>query len=194
MAKSKSGIKINNYEDLVKELKTWEVSPQETWDLVYNMKVGLDPRTIWKIQRYYHYAIKRLSAFTEISKKKWNDPKLSKLKGEDHFKEIKKYMPKRVDTIKELVNSEFYEFLFKFHNKKRKFDKRKEVKILEKLLADKREDKYFTAQWLDIMAETESKWESRMNKKNSIMLENGKLKKEFSFDRPGFTTLLKFLR
>ena len=44
------------------------------------------------------------------------------------------------------------------------------------------------------MAETESKWERRMNKKNSIMLENGKLKKEFSFDRPGFTTLLKFLR
>ena len=194
MSKSKSGIKIKSYDDLVKELKTWEVSPQETWDLVYNMKVGLDKRTIWKIQRYYHYAIKRLSIFTEISKEKSNDPKISNLKGEKHFKEIKKYLPKRVDTIKELVDSEFYEFLFKFHNKKRKFDKRSEVKNLEKLLADKREDKYFTAQWLDIMAETEQKWESRMNKKESTMLENGMLKKEFSFDRPVFRTLLKFLR
>ena len=194
MSKSKSGIKIKSYDDLVKELKTWEVSPQETWDLVYNMKVGLDQRTIWKIQRYYHYAIRRMFVFTKISKEKSNDPKINKLKGENHFKEIGKYLPKRVDTIKELVNSEFYEFLFKFHNKKRKFDKRKEVKNLEKLLADKREDKYFTAQWLDIMAETESKWVSRMNKKESTMLENGLLKKEFSFDRPGFRTLLKFLR
>ena len=42
MSKSKSGIKINSYDDLVKELKTWEVSPQETWDLIYNMKVGLE--------------------------------------------------------------------------------------------------------------------------------------------------------
>ena len=31
------------------------------------------------------------------------------------------------------------------------------------------------------MAETESKWVSRMNKKESTMLENGLLKKEFSF-------------
>ena len=62
--------KIKSYDDLVKELKTWEVSPQETWDLVYNMKVGLDKRTIWKIQRYYHYAIRRMFFFTKISKEK----------------------------------------------------------------------------------------------------------------------------
>ena len=94
MSKSKSGIKIKSYDDLVKELKTWEVSPQETWDLVYNMKVGLDKRTIWKIQRYYHYAIRRMFVFTKISKEKSNDPKINKLKGENHFKEIENIFQK----------------------------------------------------------------------------------------------------
>ncbi len=192
MAKNKSSIKINNYDDLVKELKNWDVSPQETWDLVFNMKLGIDKRTIWKLQRYYHYAIKRLFVFTDISKQNDNNPKIKQLKGEQHFAEIKKLMPKRVDTIKELVSSDFYQLFFKFNNKKRKFDSRLEVKNLEKLLADKREDKYFTAQYMDLIAESESRWSQKKGK--SMLNEEGNLKEEFSFDRPGFRTLLRYLR
>ncbi len=192
MAKNKSSIKINNYDDLVKELKNWDVSPQETWDLVFNMKLGIDKRTIWKLQRYYHYAIKRLFVFTDISKQNDNNPKIKQLKGEQHFAEIKKLMPKRVDTIKELVSSDFYQHFFKFNNNKRKFDSRLEVKNLEKLLADKREDKYFTAQYMDLIAESESRWSQ--NKVKSMLNEEGNLKEEFSFDRPGFRTLLRYLR
>ena len=101
-------------------------------------------------------------------------------------------MPKRVDTIKELVSSDFYQLFFKFNNKKRKFDSRLEVKNLEKLLADKREDKYFTAQYMDLIAESESRWSQKKGK--SMLNEEGNLKDEFSFDRPGFRTLLRYLR
>ena len=97
---------------LVKELKNWDVSPQETWDPVFNMKLGIDKRTIWKLQRYYHYAIRRLIVFTDISKQNDNNPKIKQLKGEQQFAEIKKLMPKRVDTIKELVSSDFYQLFF----------------------------------------------------------------------------------
>ena len=35
--------KVNSYEQLVKKLKKWEVSPQETWDLIQKIKFN----TIW---------------------------------------------------------------------------------------------------------------------------------------------------
>ena len=30
--------KVNSYEQLVEKLKKWEVSPQETWDLIQKIK------------------------------------------------------------------------------------------------------------------------------------------------------------
>ena len=94
--------------------------------------------------------------------------------------------------LKNWLAQTFINFFFKFNNKKRKFDSRLEVKNLEKLLADKREDKYFTAQYMDLIAESESRWSQKKGK--SMLNEEGNLKDEFSFDRPGFRTLLRYLR
>ena len=51
MAKKTDIEKIDNYEQLIKKLKLWEVSPQETWDLVQKIKFNTSKKTIWKINR-----------------------------------------------------------------------------------------------------------------------------------------------
>ena len=84
--------KILDYDDLIKQLKKWDVSPQETWDLVYKMKLGLDTKTVWKLQRFNHFARLRLNSFVEVSKKKEKDHYVSTLNWQDYLLEIKKHL------------------------------------------------------------------------------------------------------
>ena len=88
MARGKSSKVIKDYNDLVANLKKWNISPQDTWDLVYKMKLGLDSKTVWKLQRFNHYARFRLYAFAEIAKKKETDPNFKNLKGQDYLNKI----------------------------------------------------------------------------------------------------------
>ena len=47
--------KINSYEHLVEKLKKWEVSPQETWNLIQKIKFKGSPKTIWKMSKFHMY-------------------------------------------------------------------------------------------------------------------------------------------
>ena len=190
MARGKSSKIIKDYEDLVDNLKKWNISPQETWDLVYKMKLGLDTKTVWKLQRFNHYAHHRFTAFAEIAKKKEKDPQFKKLKGQDYLRELKKHLPKRVDTIRKLVNSNLYLIYFNFFNKEKKLDKRKEIKNLEKLIIDKRQDQWFSAQWLDAMTDVEENF----RKTGSFLKSEKTISIEKTFDRPIYRDILKILR
>ena len=55
MAKKTDIEKIDNYEQLIKKLKLWEVSPQETWDLVQKIKFNTSKKTIWKMRKFHMY-------------------------------------------------------------------------------------------------------------------------------------------
>ena len=190
MARGKSSKIIKDYNDLVANLKKWNISPQDTWDLVYKMKLGLDSKTVWKLQRFNHYARFRLYAFAEIAKKKETDPNFKNLKGQDYLIKIKKLLPKRVDTIRKLVNSSFYLPFFNFFNRGKKLDKRKEVKNLEKLIIDKRQDHWFSAEWLDAIGDVEESF----RKTGSFVKSEKALKVEHTFDRPFYRDILKILR
>ena len=193
MAKGKSTKKIKDYDDLIKQLKKWDVSPQETWDLVYKMKLGLDTKTVWKLQRFNHFARLRLNSFVEVSKKKEKDHYVSTLNWQDYLLEIKKHLPKRVDTIKELVDSLFYSAFYKFYFKNKTLDikqKRKEIKNLEKLIIDKRQDKWFQPEWIDAVEDMENAFVQT----GSFKKVSKQLKVKSYFDRPGFRDILKILR
>ncbi len=177
MARGKSSKVIKDYNDLVANLKKWNISPQDTWDLVYKMKLGLDSKTVWKLQRFNHYARFRLYAFAEIAKKKETDPNFKNLKGQDYLNKIKKLLPKRVDTIRKLVNSSFYLPFFDFFNNGKKLDIRKEVKNLEKLIIDKRQDHWFSAEWLDAIGDVEESF----RKTGSFVKSEKALKVEHTF-------------
>mgnify|MGYP001219089001 CR=1 FL=1 len=141
--------KVNSYEQLVEKLKKWEVSPQETWNLIQKTKFKSSSKTIWKMAKFHMYFEQRIldlgkenrvEKVVELADK-------SSLTGTAHmiefYKNVKKFLPKRVDTIKKLVESDGYKNRYKFFNKNKKFDTRLEIKNLEKLIADKRQDKYW---------------------------------------------------
>ena len=141
--------KIDTYEQLVEKLKLWEVSPQETWNLIQKIKFNTSGKTIWKMVKFNLYIEYRGASLIndKVLDKVDKLADKSKLMGKAHMveycKNIKKYLPKRVDAIKKLVESDKYQIRYKFFNKNKKFDSRLEIKNLEKLIADKRQDKYW---------------------------------------------------
>ena len=144
MAKKTDIEKIDNYEQLIEKLKLWEVSPQETWDLVQKIKFNTSKKTIWKMRKFHMYIEYR--GMSLIDDKVLDKVEIlankSKLMGRAHmieyFKNVKKYLPNRVDSIKKLVNSDLYKSSFKFFNKNKKIDIRLEIKNLEKLIAEQK--------------------------------------------------------
>jgi len=169
-------IKINDYNHLVENLKKFGISPQETWDLVEKTKIQLNKKTRWKLEKYFHYLMIRINELGEVYKKNKFDPKINELKGIKHFEKIKKYLPKRVDSIRKLVNMPLYFHGFNYFEHGKKFDKRKEVKNLEKLIIDKRQDYWWNPVWFDMVSETY------------------KSKNRISFALPGYKDLVKILR
>ena len=155
--------KINSYEHLVEKLKKWEVSPQETWNLIQKIKFKGSPKTIWKMSKFHMYIRFRMADL--VNSKEYNNivkiSMESKLMGKAHMNElftnIQKILPKKVDTIRKLVKSEQYKFKFEYFNKNKKFDERSEVKNLEKLIADKRQEAYWDPELFYKMEEIVSK-------------------------------------
>lgn len=172
--------KIDSYDQLIENLKKRNINPQEAWELIYKVKIGLDSKTVWKLDKFYQYVLERLGALYDIYPKAESDPKINSLYGKDHLQALKKLLPKRVDTIRKVVNSELYFKGFQVFNKNKKFDKRKEVKNLEKLIADKRQDEWWHPAWIDAIGDSWNK-----EKEKPIRLK---------FDKPGFRELLKILR
>lgn len=172
--------KINNYEELIDNLKRRNISPQDAWDIVYRVKVRLDPKTVWKLDKFYAYILERLHALHDVYPQAIADKKISKLYGDEHLIALKKILPKRVETIRKVVSSDLFLAGFKFYNGNKKFDKRKEIENLEKLIAEKRQDEWWHPAWIDAIGES---WGKTDNENKSI-----------KFDKPGFRQLLKILR
>ena len=98
-----------------------------------------------------------------------------------------------MDTIKELVDSLFYSAFYKFYFKNKTLDikqKRKEIKNLEKLIIDKRQDKWFQPEWIDAVEDMENAFVQT----GSFKKVSKQLKVKSYFDRPGYRDILKILR
>ena len=65
------------------------------------------------------------------------------LKKPSELKKLSKKLPKRVDSIRKLVKTSLFKKGFKSFNKDKKLDERAEIKNLEKLIPDKRQNKWF---------------------------------------------------
>ena len=183
MEKKKDIEKINSYEQLVKKLQSAEVSPQEAWNLIDKVKLKIPTKTIWKLDRFHQYLVLRIIAFANERENIEKDPKIKKIlktsNVDDYLKAIKKYLPKRVATIRELVKTPEYQVKFKKFNKGKKMDERAEIKNLEKLIVDSRQVPYWDSKLLNIIEETKSRVEGR---------------KSMNFDTLPSEKLIKFLR
>ena len=141
--------KINSYEQLVEKLKQWEVSPQETWNLIQKTKFKSSSKTIWKMAKFHMYCEQRI---LDLGKKNRVEKAVeladkSSLTGTAHmiefYKNVKKFLPKRVDSVRSLVKSDRYKARFKYFNKDKEFDEYDEIKNLAKLIVEKRQDAYW---------------------------------------------------
>ena len=183
MEKKKDIEKINSYERLVEKLKSAEVSPQEAWNLIEKVKLKIPTKTIWKLDKFHQYIVLRIIAFANQRENIEKDPKIKKLimtsNTDDYLNAIKKYLPKRVATIKELVKTPEYQVKFKKFNKGKKMDERAEIKNLEKLIVDSRQVPYWDVRLLNMIEEEKSRVEGR---------------KPMNFDTLPSEKLLKFLR
>ena len=175
--------KINTYEQLVEKLKSAEVSPREAWNLIEKVKLKIPMKTVWKMDKFHQYIVLRIIAFAKEKENIEKDPKVIKLiqtsNTDEYLKAIKKYLPKRVTTIKELVKTQEYQVKFKKFNKGKKMDERAEIKNLEKLIVDARQKRYWDVKLIDMIEKTKSKVEGR---------------KPLNFDTVPSKKLLKFLR
>tara|TARA_B100000989_G_C19392460_1_gene406328 strand:- start:221 stop:781 length:561 start_codon:yes stop_codon:yes gene_type:complete len=186
MEEKKNIKKIDSYEQLIEKLKLWEVSPQETWDLVEKIKFNTKDKTIWKMSKFHMYIEQRIldmgkenrmDKVVEIAEK-------SELMGRAHMIEfylnVKKILPKRVDSIRSLVKSARYKSKFEYFNKNKKFDERAEIKNLEKLIIDKRQNVYWDPK---LFADMEK-----------VISETRGARKPFDFEALPGRELLKVLR
>ena len=165
MTKKTNVEKIDTYEHLVEKLKSAVVSPQQAWNLIEKVKLKIPTKTIWKLDRFHQYLVLRIIAFANERENIEKDPKIKKIlktsNTDDYLKAIKKYLPKRVTTIRELVKTPEYQVKFKKFNKGKKMDERAEIKNLEKLIVDSRQVPYWDVRLLNMIEETKSRVEGR---------------------------------
>ena len=198
-------IKVDSYDELINKLKSYNIKPQEAFNLAYKNKYQYNARYFWtmtkigmyKNQRVLDLILVRIKLFpvakqskTQIKKNekksfkllrmideaKKIEKKIKKLKGKDYtglksrlakletkledkwklkglpeqkkrslykkneyeFNEGAKKMPKKIDTCKTVVASKEFKEEFKSFYPNEKFDERKEVQNLHKLVTEKR--------------------------------------------------------
>lgn len=170
---------IKSYLKLTEKLKENDISPQEAWDLIYKVKVKTNKKTIWKLEKFKKYASERLDALYDVFSKDKKD-QIKSLNGKDYLLALKKILPKRVDTIRKVVDSKQFLLDFNYFHKHKKIDKRKEVKNLEKLIVDKRQDQWWDIVWMSTLGEA--------SKKNKLILI------DLKYNKTGYKELLNTLR
>ncbi len=178
--------KIDTYEQLVEKLRSWEVSPQETWNLVQKIKFKSSTKTVWKMAKFHMYLEQRILDLGKENRaeKAVELAEKSKLTGKAHmiefYRNVKKFSPKRVDSIRNLVKSTRYKARFEYFNKNKKFDEYAEIKNLEKLIVDKRQNVYWDPK---LFADMEK-----------VVSETRGIRKPFDFESLPGRELLKALR
>ena len=60
-------ILINNYDQLIKELKLHEISAQEAFDLAYKIKYPFNYRYYWTRNRISMYLKRRINSYLKIN-------------------------------------------------------------------------------------------------------------------------------
>ena len=134
--KAGSPVKITTYDQLIDRLKSFNVSPQEAYNLVAKNKFEFNARYYWTMTRINLYLKRRLTE---------SGPLFMKYKSRKRsiLKKIIDEMPKKIASIREVVRSDTYKKYFKIYNPKAKLDERKEWENLSKLVTEKRHNGKF---------------------------------------------------
>ena len=180
----KKNIVVSNYDQLIKELKSHNISAQEAFNLAYKNKYQFNARYHWTMARigmylktryfqymtsfleelYQQYILKQNPSWVDLgglSLKKFkykyikHDANLLKDIPQKQKKIIGRHalsnMSKKIDSCRKTVNSEDFIIQFKKFNPKAKFEARKEVQNLHKLVTEKRHRKKFYEREWDII-------------------------------------------
>ena len=162
---------IKSYVELIKKLKFNNVSPQEAHDLIMKNKFQTNKRYFWTMEKISYYLDARFIELQKyaIKNKKWMNKKLSEERLSNALNNINQLkfdkeiikaakegliFSKRVDSCRKAVNGEGFfapktnvfkkSFLIYFPLKK--FDARKEVQTLQKLVSEKKHSGKFIKQ------------------------------------------------
>ena len=150
----KKEIFIKSYVELIKKLKFNNISPQEAHDLVIKNKFQTNKRYFWTLDRITIYLLVRWQELREVAQKIliYKTDK-AKARGEEFLKIINsfqynkkikklkkegKIFSKRVDSCRKTVKHDFFHSNFKVYFPEEKFDERKELQNLQKLVSEKR--------------------------------------------------------
>ena len=132
-------IVVKTYVELVKKLKSFEINPQEAFNLAYRNKYHLNARYYWtriKITRYLRVRIKEYVSVNRHLRSKYKD------KSSDFIRDkVKNEMPKKIKSCWKTVDNEYFKKTFDKYNPKAKWDVRKEVQNLHKLVTERRREK-----------------------------------------------------
>ena len=153
--------RISTYNELIKELKKLKITPQESFDLAYKNKYQFNIRYYWtmtKIALYlksrYHEFAYRLEDWSKPKKYKnvkWSDipfkvrekinievEALGREKALENIDKATSLMSKRIDSCRDVVQSQEFKNEFKNFNPNMKLDVRKEAQTLHKLITEKK--------------------------------------------------------
>ena len=169
---------ISKYENLIGVLIENNISPEEAQNLILKNKFETNARYFWTIERIIIYLFFRwieLSVFMydHLNKKILDNHSDYAIRypgqsEKDHLKKMSKFFnepinykviiqgkkngkifKKRVDTCRDVVDSEEFSQGFKTYNKTKKFDSRLEVQNLQKLVSEKKHnEKFLIMKWV----------------------------------------------
>ena len=166
---------ISKYENLIEVLIENNISPEEAQSLILKNKFETNARYFWAIERiiiYLFFRWRELSVFMgdHLNKKILDNhfvyaKRYPGQSEKDHLKKMIKFFneplnykviiqgkkngkifKKRVDTCRDVVDSEEFSEGFKFYNKTKKFDSRLEVQNLQKLVSEKKHNEKYIKQ------------------------------------------------
>ena len=148
---------IETYDDLVKELKRQELSPKKAYNLIIKQKLKFDNvniRTRWLVERIGMYLETRKKVAVSIL---LNEIKSITAKGgivltRDKITTLKRIvivrdqMPSKKKSCENTVNNTTFKIRWEFYNQsnKTKWDPRKEAQNLQKIVTEKKFNKWFS--------------------------------------------------
>ena len=163
---------VDNWREFALSLRSFGISPQEAYDIIINNKRQYNARFYWTMTRIAFYVIERIKEWEDKVQETFTTPKMKvkginfmdfsysakvsifkklgyrllKKSREERERVAKRIyiqkLSKKIDTCRKVVDSNEFKKEFKNFYPLEKFDARKEVQNLNKLITEKRhEDK-----------------------------------------------------
>jgi len=129
-----SEIKVESFADLKHALKRAYIQPAEAWDLVFKQKFKVK-RTSWKLVRFQLYLYHRYKAYKQRLPMRVRVQRIGKTKLNR--------LPMRIRSVEDTVFDKRYSYNFRKFQSGVRFDSSKEIKRLNQLIAEKRQDETF---------------------------------------------------